>query len=172
MRRIPVTCYYSCMKRNERGFTVPELMVVIVLTCGAILVTAIFMQPTSYDSVNQDSRRQLGLAMLAQGFTKYKAKHGSFPAGIPTEEVSVGMAKNGYDICQALAPDYFKVVPLDPEAGSTLYQATQQAEQETVECSAPGLVYISGYKIRMNPEGSITFAAPEASDEVLRLTIR
>jgi prepilin-type N-terminal cleavage/methylation domain-containing protein len=157
---------------DNRGFTLPELVVVIVVFVVLLSVSLFFVRPTSYANSNDDAERRLGIAALAQGVNEYHAKVGAWPAGLPSQATSISNQSGGYDLCKYLVPGYLKDMVFDPQVG-TAYTGDASDPQLTVEaCNTSGVAYITGYTIQKNTDDTVTLTAPSAVTGVLQIIIR
>lgn len=145
---------------NRHGFTIPELLVVIVVL-GVMLAGVIWLlRGKSYVQAERDAEHRLGVAQIAQGLVRYKAAHGNqLPPGIPTEVTPIATLGGSYDACAVLVPDYMKNMPYDTLAGSAYIGTEDSPELTDKPCNEPGVRYISGYTIQRKKDNSVVVGA-------------
>lgn len=136
---------------KQRGFTLPELLVSGAIIIILLATTLVVMRPKNYDVAQRDASRRLDLAAVMQAVVAYKAKNGTLPESITTEELIMGSEATESDICLDLVPTYIKDLPLDPIAGG---------KDSLHSCIDQGASYTTGYSIRKTAEGTVTLAAP------------
>ncbi len=154
--------------RNERGFTLPELLVVIVVAIGLLAVSILMIQPEDYANKNLDAKRQLHIATIAQALGKYRDKNGAFPEGIPTQAMEIGSVEDSYDLCKTLVPAFLKEMPLNPTVALTVKGTEAQPELDNEPCTnAEKSQYLSGYLIEKTKDGHIEVRAEASTGEQL-----
>lgn len=164
----------SVRRSSPQGFTIPELLVVIVIIGGMLAIAIPLLRPVSYAPQNADATRRLYMASLAQGIQRYKTQNGSFPPGIPGVDTAISSQSNGYNLCTYLVPHYLKDIIIDASAG-LIYTGDETAPEPTDEgCDKPGVKYVSGFAIRQAKDGAVTVvgASAQKSGAKLELTIR
>jgi prepilin-type N-terminal cleavage/methylation domain-containing protein len=157
---------------SERGFTLPELVIVIVMLVLLLAVSLLFVRPKSYDNLDNDANRRLGLAALAQGVKEYHVETGGWPAGIPKGATPISNQPGGYDLCTSLVPGPLQDMTFDPVVGTAYIEKEGSDPQPTLDtCNTQGVTYITGYTIRKHDD-SVTFSAPAAATGALEITVR
>lgn len=102
----------ALMKRNQKGFTLIELMVVILII--GILVAIAVPLYTKSQARAQESACKANLRTLMGSIAQYAAENGKNP-----------------DSLDQLVPDYLKSLPRCPAGGNYTYDKTKG----TVTCS-------------------------------------
>lgn len=147
---------------NERGFTLPELVVATIVIFIFLVISLILLRPADYSVQDQDAKRRVGIAALAQGINRYVAATGQLPADIPTKLTAIGSPDDHYNLCKYLVPTYLNDVPLDPTLGlKTTSKATNKADPP---CSDDGITYASGYAIQKGRNNQIIISAPASKN--------
>lgn len=143
--------------RDQNGFTIPELLVVIGIVALLAGICLFFLRPEHKDIQRRNAERQLDIAMIAQVLGTYKQKNGHLPADITTTAKEIGSGDGQANLCTTLVPEYMTDIPFDPVAGT--------ADTEDA-CNVDGQQYDSGYTVSVNKAGTIvTVAAPNAEDD-------
>lgn len=145
------------MKRTplQAGFTIPELVVVIVIVVMAIMVSFIFIHPRNYDKSNRNTQRLLDVARISQALTRYHADHGRLPDGITDTAALIGNAEPAsLDLCPDLVPSYLKHMPTDPTMGAMMDSETCLRTEEKPSA------YTTGYTILRQKDGTVVLEAP------------
>lgn len=123
-----------CEKRILRGFTLVELLVVILLI--TLLSTVVYASYTRALAMGRDGRRKTDLASLRDALELYYSENNRYP--IPcTNWCDVNSANLG-----VLVPTYINPLPSDPKTGWNTYRYTA--------LSATG----QGYCLEANLEGT------------------
>lgn len=141
---------------NERGFTLPELIVVAMVFLTGLMATLLILRPESFESQEAAAARRLGNAQIMQALREYKADHGSFPADFPSEATPIGSVSESYDLCALLVPTYLDDLPLDPGIG---YKIKGTDEATTASCIDADVDYVTGYFITRANDGTVTVNA-------------
>ena len=143
--------------KNERGFTLPELLVVAVFFCCLALLTVWLLHPKNYEVEKRNAQRWTGIAAIAQAVNRYvAANNGQLPQGLSTKSASITSANTGFNLCAELVPAYFPVVPLDPSGGLDLGKG---------DCADPSSLYVSGYSIYAPNDHTVIIGAPHAENK-------
>lgn len=126
-----------CRGDDERGFTLPELLVATTIVIVLLVLAALVVSSNPEENVRRDAQRRLDLAQLAQGLNAYYAAYDRLPSQITTEELFIGSGEGEADLCAELQKVGVADVPFDP-----LSESLGQAKS----CSAGD--YITGYSIQ------------------------
>lgn len=141
------------MKKIQKGFTLVELLVVILIISILSVTVFVALNPVKRFADARDSRRWTDIDSILTAVHEYIVDNGgTAPAGITTSELQLGTAATGcnttncttpptgaacVDLSTALAP-YLKKIPTDPKVGTA---AT------------------TGYKIVKDANGIVTVSA-------------
>lgn len=137
---------------RERGFTMPELVVVCVLVFALTIAALIFAHPENYAAARRNALRWESTAAIAQALNRYVAANGQLPPGITSEPLIIGSDENMIDLCFDLVPDFLHAMPLDP----------QESAASSEDCSEVDAQYISGFTIQRTDTKTVLIAAPVA----------
>lgn len=157
-------------RTNEKGFTLPEILVVTTVIVVFVVVSVALLRPVDLTNNFYNAQRRTDIAELAQALQRYKKNTGSFPATIPTSLTGIGSSERSYDMCAFVVPSYLSDLPSDPRAGLSAY-GDEQAETDK-PCNIKGVSYITGYSIMRNADGTLTLTAPSAVEEKIEIVIR
>jgi prepilin-type N-terminal cleavage/methylation domain-containing protein len=149
---------------NERGFTLPELLVTVgvllLLTLGSFLL----LRQKDPDPLLRDAQRWLDMGRLAQALDRYVKDHGSLPAGIADKDKTIGTESDEVNLCPDLVPHYLKDLPYDPLLGGKLV--------DNKPCTAKDNPYTSSYTIRKTKDDTVTIGAPVAETEAISFSFK
>lgn len=142
--------------QREAGFTIPELLVAIVII-GVLGLAAFFLtRPKDVDAARNNAQRQTDVALLVQILSEYRHNNGHLPDTISTKEQLIGSEEGQADLCSVLVPDFLTDVPFDPLSSA---YALDDA------CNAEGQQYITGYSVWRNKDSTeVTVRAPAAEE--------
>ena len=97
------------LSKTRRGFTVVELLVVIVVI--GILTSITMISYSTYQRRTQIATAQNDLKAINNALEKYYSKNGAYPISTPPNGSSwTQRAANGEAFIPGLAPDYIKIV--------------------------------------------------------------
>lgn len=147
---------------NQRGFTLPELLVVgaFLLVCiGGMLL---LIRPENYEMARRNAERRLDLAALMTAIAKYEAAEGKLPPTITAQETAIATnEQGGRSLCDDLVPQYMNDLPYDPAFSFKFV--------EDKHCSAPEQFYATGYSVYVDGAGRVVLTAPGAeNNETIR----
>lgn len=125
------------MKRNYQGFTLVEMLIVIVII--GILAAALIPRLTGIQNRARDTGRKGDLNQIVAGLANYQLDHTTYPANaantsytVPTNHTgnpsaTVSTTKTDWNPMDAvlkdkLVPSYLKTMPEEPNNGLMLYQ--------------------------------------------------
>lgn len=129
---------------NQRGYTLPELLVTIVLMIGLAIGAYFLVHPKNYDAQSQDAERRTGIAFIVQSLNRYHANQGHLPEDIQTAPAFIGSGSGNVDLCKDLVPKYAVDLPLDPILSATSMDG---------RCNVTGQTYLTGYTVWRSPDG-------------------
>lgn len=146
-------------RTRQSGFTLLELVVVVVAVSGLLLVALAFMHPKNFAITNRNTERQLGTAQMLQLVTRYVADHGDVPPGVTDKPLVIGSQPDELNLCTSFVPTYTKEFPTDPVTGGVL-----ALDGQTKLCTEKDVHFSTGYTIAKAKDGTVTIAAPDAED--------
>jgi prepilin-type N-terminal cleavage/methylation domain-containing protein len=158
--------------RNERGFTLPELMVVTAIVLLILGTSMLLLRSKDYTAANQDAERQLHIATIAQALSKYKGKNGSFPADLPKERTEIGSVEDSYDLCKTLFPAFIKEMPLNPGLALTVKGDEGDTNVDKKPCAnAKESQYLSGYTVLQAADGHVEVGATASNGAQISISV-
>lgn len=161
------------MKRdNQRGFTLPEVIVVITVLVVFLAVSLFFLRPKSYASTSDDANRRLSLATMAMALQDYRKKTGGWPADIPDKATPISDQSGGYDLCKSLVPEFLQDLAFDPQSGAAFSGEVADQQYTTDPCNTDDVAYDTGFDIVKNKDDSISLQAPAAVGGEISVVIR
>jgi prepilin-type N-terminal cleavage/methylation domain-containing protein len=156
---------------DARGFTIPELLVVIAVFGVLLGIGTLLLRPVSYANQNNDAERRLGLAILAQSLQDYRKVNSNWPAEIPSTDTPMGSQSGGYNICPELVPAFLKDLPYDPQVGLA-YTGDEADPTPSVEaCTVKDVKYSTGYSIREDAHAAVTVSSAASSGGRIEITL-
>src|SRR6185436_95879 len=102
--------------RQQRGFTLPELLVTGALLGILGIIAIALIKPVDYEAARRNAERQAGAAHIAYALKAYARDNGKLPDGVSSELTPIGRDKDMLDLCPALEPKYSRDLPVDPHA--------------------------------------------------------
>lgn len=141
---------------SQHGFTLPELLVAILLFVIVGGAALILLHPNSQVVERNNATRKLDEAALVQGITRYYDAKGSLPTGITTTYQGIGSETGELDLCKQLVPAYIPDLVYDPTTGLV----TQDGN-----CAAKDQKYHTGYNIKESSDGrTVSISAATSED--------
>lgn len=144
--------------KSEKGFTLPELLVVGGFLVIFVIVSVALIRPRDYGPERRNAERTVEVIQLTTAFKKYIAEHGAVPEEIITEPRllgSEGEKEKMIDMCEYLVPHFLKDLPLDPQAGGTAHEKV---------CDPEDPLYVLGYTVHVTKNSELVVEAPAAED--------
>lgn len=152
---------------NRRGFTIVELLIVIVVI--GILVAITIVAYNGVQARARDTKRLSDIAAIQQALELYHVDHGVYP---PTDLTTGG---NGYSLSWAtdgtwmktlVDGGYLKQVPVDPINDTTQhFYSYMYVPKNNYGCTEPSNFYILWARETdgtTSPPGSASFVCPSA----------
>jgi type IV pilus assembly protein PilA len=150
--------------RNQKGFTLIEILVVIGILAILLAIVLIAINPQQQFKQANDTQRRSDVNAILNAVSSYAAQNkGKLPTGAGTEAISLTdaqtmtsdlVAADEIDLCDALVPTYIADLPLDPTNGTESPAASI--------CTDSGATYDTGYTIVQGAGSRITVSAPHA----------
>jgi len=105
------------VKRNNRAFTLIELLIVIGILAVLFAIVLFAINPQRQFEAARDTQRRSDVNAILNAVYQYTADNkGALPPAITA--VSSDISNSGIDLCATLAPTYIAQIPTDPSAGS------------------------------------------------------
>lgn len=145
--------------RNKKGFTLVEVMLVIVIIAILAAIVIIAINPGRQISQANNTQRSSDVKSILDAVHEFAVDNrGTLPTGITATPTVVGSGNGQIDICASLVPTYLAEMPFDPTASGASYTS----------CSS----YDTGYQISADATTSrITVTAPDAEvDATISIT--
>lgn len=145
-------------KLNRKGFTLVEVLLVIVIIAILAGIVIVAINPARQISQANNTQRSSDIQAVLNAVHEYTIDNrGQIPAEITTTSTVVGSGASQINICSYLVPTYVAEMPFDPTAAGAHYK----------DCSD----YDTGYTIAKDANGRITIVAPNAElSEILSIT--
>jgi type IV pilus assembly protein PilA len=143
--------------RNKKGFTLVEVLLVIVIIAILAAIVIVAINPGRQISQANNTQRQSDIKTLLDAVHEYAIDNrGTFPAAIPSgtavDALTIASGEANADICADLVSDYIAAMPFDPTDADGAY----------TDCAA----YDTGYTIFQDADsGRITVSAPNAEND-------
>lgn len=136
--------------RNQRGFTLIEVLVVIGILAVLLLITLVAINPARQFAQANNTQRNSDVNAVLNAIHQYAADNkGALPAGISA--TSAEISSTGANLCDVLVTDYLAALPSDPTVGTPITEA---------QCSG---VYATGYYVISSATNNrVTVSAPGA----------
>lgn len=151
------------MRGYQSGFTLPELLVTIVVLIALGGLSVFLLQSKPRDVEMRNAQREFDVALLTQVLTDYYHENGALPDTLSTKFLAISSAENGIDLCEQLVPSYMTDLPFDPTGGVVT---------EDGGCNTNGQQYHTGYSVKRNDSGTEFTVAATTSEagKVISLT--
>jgi prepilin-type N-terminal cleavage/methylation domain-containing protein len=147
--------------REQSGFTLPELLVVVCVFVFLLVGSTFVLRSQTYEPENRDAQRRLTAAQVLTAIYRYRADKGKFPDGVGKTPTEIGSENGEADLCKTVVPDYLPDAPLDPVAGKIASVASSI-------CGGSG--YESGYVVQLDESGEhVTIVAAAAEMGIVQL---
>lgn len=136
--------------RNQKGFTLIEVLVVIGILSVLLLITLVAINPARQFAQANNTQRTSDVNALLNAIHEYAVDNkGALPAGITT--TSQEISSTGANLCSLLVTAYLAALPVDPSVGSPITQT---------QCSG---TYATGYYVSTSATNNrVTVTAPSA----------
>lgn len=136
--------------RNKKGFTLVEVLLVIVIIAILAAIVIVAINPGRQISQANNTQRSSDVKTILDAVHEYGIDNrGVYPSAITATATIVGDDALETDICSVLVPTYIAEMPYDPTADGGAY----------TDCTT----YYTGYTIVKDATtGRITVAAPSA----------
>lgn len=158
--------------KNQRGFTLPELLVAILFFALLLAASMYLLRVQKHDVAQRNAERRLEIAALSRGTAKYIAAKGGLP-DVPSKATPIGSYEGQYDLCGITVPAYSLDMPLDPLHGAKVtYDEDDTPVPSTKRCNVEGVEYTTGYTIRKNDKGQIVLGVQKPEGPALTFTMR
>jgi type IV pilus assembly protein PilA len=144
--------------RNKKGFTLVEVLLVIVIIAILAAIVIVAINPGRQISQANNTQRSSDVKTILDAVHEYAIDNrGVYPTGITETPTVIGDDALEIDICSFLVPTYIAEMPYDPNVDGGVY----------TDCTT----YYTGYTIAQDATIRVTVAAPSAElEEVISVT--
>lgn len=144
--------------KNKKGFTLVEVLLVIVIIAILAAIVIVAINPARQISQANNTQRKTDVKTVLDAVHEYIIDaRGPLPSGITTQAQTIGSGSGNVDLCNILVPTYVAAMPFDPTVSGGHYTS----------CSD----YNTGYTVATSTGGRITVNAPNAEfGEVISVT--
>ncbi len=134
---------------NKKGFTLIEVLLVIVIIAILAGIVIIAVNPARQISQANNTQRSNDVRALLDATQEYALDNrGVLPTELTATATEIGSATGLINICTYLVPTYLTEMPADPTDDDATY----------TDCTS----YATGYNISVDTDGKVTIAAPTA----------
>lgn len=138
--------------RNQRGFTLLEILIVMALIAILIGIVIAALNPARQFANARNSTRYAHLSTLMSAISSDMSEHnGVFTCvtgTLPATATNMASAVGSYDIGPCLVTNFLSSMPYDPSATGAHWTSTTD--------------YDTGYTVLQDTDGRITVNAPAA----------
>lgn len=137
---------------NQRGFTLPELLVFCLAVVLLLAVALKLAHPHDYSQAQRSAQRWLAVAQAMQTISKYQHSKGALPASITEEKKEIGSDNGMLNLCPELVPEFAKDLSYDPIYGE---------KDEEGGCQKPDAIYATGLEIAKTKDNKVIISILE-----------
>lgn len=148
--------------KQQKGFTLIEVLVVVGILAILLAITLIALNPTKQFAAARNTQRSSDVTAILNAIYQYQsANKGNLPSSLSSVsttavDIRLGGAGSPVNPCADLVPTYIADLPKDPSTGT-------QTPSTGAVCSATA--YDTGYQIAKSATGNrFTLSAPDAED--------
>lgn len=135
--------------RNKKGFTLIEVLLVIVIIAILAGIVIIAINPGRQISQANNTQRSSDVKAILDAVHQYAVENrGTMPTALTAVPTVVGSGAAQVDICADLVPTYMAAMPFDPTAAGAHYTSC--------------LDYDTGYEASVDANSRATVSAPGA----------
>jgi type IV pilus assembly protein PilA len=139
------------MKRNKRGFTLIEILVVIGILAVLFAIALVAINPARQFSQANNTKRRSDVNAILNAIHQYAADNkGALPTAITTSAATIGNGTGEADICASVVTRYLAALPRDPlvtggdvtdctASYTTNYTVVKSATDNRITVAAPGV---------------------------------
>ncbi|MBU2524809.1 prepilin-type N-terminal cleavage/methylation domain-containing protein [Patescibacteria group bacterium] len=142
---------------NKKGFTLIEILLVIVIIAVLAGIVLIAVNPARQVSQANDAQRRSDVNSILNAIHQYAIDNrGALPSSITTSAQTMGSSVGQANICSNLVPTYIAALPYDPTASGSGY----------TDCAS----YNTGYTVIKDANNRITVNAASAEVDSISVT--
>ena len=145
------------LKREQKGFTLIEILVVIGILAILLAIVLVAINPRQQFQQANNVQRRSDVSGILNAISAYTVKNkGALPPALSavTTAQPLGKGSGTIDLCSALVPEFIAEIPIDPTVGTRT--------PSTATC-ATATAYSTGYTVAVS-SGRVTIAAPSAEN--------
>ncbi len=135
--------------RNKKGFTLIEVLLVIVIIAILAGIVIVAINPSKQISQANNTQRSSEVKALLDGIQQYAIDNrGTMPVNLTDASTVIGSGVGQVDICADLVPTFIAAMPFDPISDGAHYTSCAD--------------YNTGYEALVDANGRVTVSAPDA----------
>lgn len=145
------------LSKNQKGFTLVELLVVIGILTILLSIVLIAINPARQFAQSNNTKRRADVVAIMNAVTQYAAdNNGALPTGIDGTPNNIGSDVADVDICSDLVDTYLAEMPYDPLDGDWTDCDDYDTGYEISTTGSSGRVIISAPSAELSEDIEIT----------------
>lgn len=155
--------------RNQKGFTLIEVIVVIALLAILATIVLVAINPAQNSQDARNTKRRSDILEILNAVNQYYVANGAWPTNMPAAGASAAIkgaaVATAGDICSSIVPTYIAALPYDPSAAAGGFNTCVGVLTGTTSG------YTTNYTIALDASGKrVTISAPSAEGTTISVT--